>query len=174
MNEEIPTEKQCTKCLIIKPLEEFFCDKSKKDGRRGECKACVKKRDKKYKELKKDQIRENKKKYYQLNKEVIIMEKKKYRKKNKERLSLYYKKYYEKNKERLNKRSREYNKKNREIILEWRRNYKKRNPKETQAADTMQRAQKRKQKLAISLLKFNSTDVQESIAKRLAELETKK
>lgn len=32
--------KKCTKCLKLKPLEEFYRDKSHKDGRRSSCKKC--------------------------------------------------------------------------------------------------------------------------------------
>ena len=35
-------EKQCSKCNEVKPLTEFYKDKSKNDGLRGECKCCKK------------------------------------------------------------------------------------------------------------------------------------
>jgi hypothetical protein len=37
-------KKNCTKCGILKPLEDYYVLKSNLDGRCGECKECVKKR----------------------------------------------------------------------------------------------------------------------------------
>lgn len=32
--------KPCTKCEVVKPLESFYVNRSKKDGRTSECKRC--------------------------------------------------------------------------------------------------------------------------------------
>lgn len=38
---ESKTEKRCTGCAIVKPLEEFHRDRNKPDGRRPRCKECI-------------------------------------------------------------------------------------------------------------------------------------
>lgn len=42
MSDEIPSEKRCTKCGEVKPLDAFGREKRGKYGRRGECKTCHK------------------------------------------------------------------------------------------------------------------------------------
>lgn len=44
---EIPTEKECTKCSIIKPIINFTKDSITKDGYDNHCKECIKKARKK-------------------------------------------------------------------------------------------------------------------------------
>ncbi len=38
---KLPSEKRCTKCGEMKPLDQFFRDKKGKYGRKSVCKACV-------------------------------------------------------------------------------------------------------------------------------------
>jgi hypothetical protein len=53
-NEEIPKEKPCSQCQKILPLEDFFVDRQKFDGRGTKCKSCfisVQKQEKKQKKI---------------------------------------------------------------------------------------------------------------------------
>jgi hypothetical protein len=78
--------KKCNKCGIEKSLEEFYKDKSKKDGYRASCKECVKK----YYQENKEHIKERDKKYYQENKEKV----KEYTEKIKENRNIRLKERY--------------------------------------------------------------------------------
>ena len=55
-----PTEKQCTKCLAFKPLGEFHNNKSKKDGKRTECKCCTNESNRQYRAANSEKINEGK------------------------------------------------------------------------------------------------------------------
>jgi hypothetical protein len=81
-------EKRCYKCEETKPLEEFYNNKSKGDGKSYECKLCVK---------------QYSKQHYENNTEKI----KQYREKNAEKI----KQYYENNSEKLKQYNKQYNKK---------------------------------------------------------------
>ena len=99
-------EKKCTKCGVVKSLDEFYNRKDSKDGKQFRCKIC----NKKYKENNREKVNKYSKEYYkEYNKE--------YKKKNKKKSKIYY----QKNKERLI----EYNKKWRENNTKKRNTYRK-------------------------------------------------
>jgi hypothetical protein len=100
--------KICVKCKKEKPLEDFYNDKTRNDGKNPYCIVCRKNEtvsmkkeisDKKkvYYKLKKNQIRDNKKIYYEENKEKILAAKRIFNDKNKE----YRLKYFEDNKDKI-------------------------------------------------------------------------
>jgi len=91
--------KKCSTCGEEKPLDEYYKDKSRKDGLAGRCKLC-------------------KKQYYQENKERILEQKKQYNQENKERLAEYQKQYRQENKERIAERDKQRYQKNKERRLE--------------------------------------------------------
>lgn len=110
--------KTCSKCKFEKELDEFHRDKTKKDGRKSQCKICVK--NDKEKKLYAKKYREENKEYYRIkNAEWCKRNAEKrraanreyhrknphvsrdYYEKNKERISLYNNKYKQENKERL-------------------------------------------------------------------------
>lgn len=70
--------KTCTKCNEIKDIDLFPNDKTKKDGKRPQCKVCVAKDRKVYNEKNKEKLRQYHKEYH---------------KKNKDKLSEYHKDY---------------------------------------------------------------------------------
>ena len=80
--------KKCSKCQISKTLDNFYKDKSKKDGYYSSCRVC--RRD-----------------YYQLNKEKTAKQGKQYYQDNKEKIAIRDKKYYQDNKEYFRQKSRE-------------------------------------------------------------------
>jgi hypothetical protein len=111
-------EKKCTKCGVVKSLDEFFNDKSKKDGKQSRCKDC----DKEYKENNKE-YNKTSRKYYENNKEKIKNANKKYREKNKEKIKNANKKYKEKNKEKIKNANKKYREKNKEKKREYLKKY---------------------------------------------------
>lgn len=86
--------KQCSKCKIVKPLEEYHKDKSSKNGLRSICKECR---------------RPISKIYYLENKEKINKNNKRYHEKNKEKINERRKRYYLKNKEKFIENNKCYN-----------------------------------------------------------------
>ena len=55
--------KRCSTCGEVKPVEEYYKDRTKNDGLRRVCKTCTKKRMKKYYNKNKDRLHEYEKKY---------------------------------------------------------------------------------------------------------------
>ena len=95
------TEKKCSKCSEIKPLEEFCIQTRSKDGRASYCKVCKAKADREYRDRKGEELLEKKRAYYAENKEMLLA-KEKERKKDPERkkkVLLQKKAYHAKNKD---------------------------------------------------------------------------
>jgi hypothetical protein len=87
--------KICKKCLIFKPLNEFYKQKRNKDGFWNTCILCeknkykenseiIKHRVSEYRKNNKEKVSESKKKHYTLNREKILKQKKDYTQKTKE------------------------------------------------------------------------------------------
>ncbi len=91
--------KICNDCGNKKLLKEFRKDCSKKDGRRGVCRVCLRKLEVVYRDLNRDKLNEYAKQYRLKNKKKTLEYQKKYKKNNRD----YYR---EKDRER---RAREYN-----------------------------------------------------------------
>jgi len=86
-------EKQCSKCLVFKPVEEFRKDRTYKDGLRGICKKCTRERDRKYDEANREKVRESDRKYYKANREKMCERQRKWKKANREKVRDYMRKY---------------------------------------------------------------------------------
>ena len=179
--------KVCSGCKETKGLEEFYKNKSQKDGLENQCKDCRKKyrqnnkekiaeRQRKWNQENKERIAERNKKYYQENKERIVKRQRKYRKTNyqrdKEKIVERGRKYRENNKEKEVERHRKYYQDNREKIAEYRQNnkekiaerqrkYREKNPYQVQSNylsnSVRQRAKKRK--LPIDLDFISSSNI---------------
>jgi hypothetical protein len=112
--------KICSVCKESKPFD-FFPKK------RNQCKECVKKIKRKYK-----QNPELKKKFYEKNKIEILKSKKEYRKDNLEKLKNYNKEYVDLNKEKLKKYQKNYRQSNKIVLSkkqnEYQKNRKKNDP----------------------------------------------
>lgn len=104
--EEILINKECNKCKIPKPINEFSLFNGKHIS--SWCKKCM---------------AENSKLYYQNNKEKQIKYQLQYQKENSDKLNLYKKERYNKNKEKMTEWYRNYNNKNREKIRENKRRW---------------------------------------------------
>ena len=64
--------KTCSKCGISKPLDEFNNQKTSKDGKRSECKECVRDTNKKYYQNHKEEAAKWHKEWYEEHKDEII------------------------------------------------------------------------------------------------------
>jgi hypothetical protein len=115
--------KVCYKCKIEKSKSEFYKDKSKKDGLRGNCKACACEYIKEYSETHKGAIRERWKAYYYSNTEILLAKRRAYYAENAESAKRYQKEYRAANAEAIAARKKEYYAANTEAILEYQKEY---------------------------------------------------
>lgn len=120
--------KICTNCKKEKPIKDFHKHAGGKDGHRGECKHCVCKKIKKYREENPEKIKQRKKKYYENNKEYVKTKSKKWYHDNIEYRHEYQKSYYQNNKERRRETDKIYRKNNKEKLrkarIKWEENNK--------------------------------------------------
>jgi len=114
-----PTEKQCCRCLAFKPLGEFHNDKSKKDGKRAECRCCK---------------REAQRKRYAANPEKYKESRRKRYAANPEKQREYERKHYAANREKIKESNRQYRAANREKRREYTRKYRAANPEKCNEA----------------------------------------
>ena len=100
--------KKCSRCKEFKVIEAFHKNKSRKDGRAWECKACKKEHNRKYRQENPEKIAERKHKYYKENFEKIAEQKRKYKQENFEKIAEYNRKYKQENFEKYTEYSRKY------------------------------------------------------------------
>ena len=101
--------KRCSRCKRLLPEEEFFKDRSSKDGLQGYCKECRKEYSRQWFEENKEYREEYNRKYYQKNE--------KYR----ERVKEHSKRWYQEHKRYCQERQKEYYQKNKKHMREYRR-----------------------------------------------------
>ena len=114
--------KKCPKCGEIKPMDEFYKNKSKKDGHSVYCKKCItndcheyylqnkeecKERLNKWRSENREYVRERDKRYRKNNPDIEFNKQKRYRDTHKEQLYLKGKKYREKHRDYFNNKFRE-------------------------------------------------------------------
>lgn len=134
--------KRCKKCNNIKPLSDFYKNKSYSDGYASSCKKCILEYEKQYQAAHKKEISKKHKRYYQKNKEKMTERSKEYYQRNKDRilekavgyrashreeLKTYFKKRYTKNKNKILANQKEYTEKHREEKIEYLKKYYKEN-----------------------------------------------
>lgn len=111
--------KHCNKCDTTKTVDQFYEDRSKKDGLRTQCKACACASRKSYRAANREEIAAKKKIYYEANREQIAEKGKRYREENHEAVQERKRIYRESNREALAEKQRLWLAENRE----WRREY---------------------------------------------------
>ena len=100
--------KKCSKCGEEKPLEEFYKDKIKKDGRKSICKICSLIADKEWREKNKERVKELKQNWDKANKERVKEIRQNWNKKwrsnndNREKAKAAQREYNKKNSEKIN------------------------------------------------------------------------
>ena len=108
--------KVCNKCGEAKPLSDFYKEKSKKDGYRNDCKACVRARSKAHYEANREKVAARQKAYNEANREEIAAYLKAYREANREEVAAQRKAYREANSEMVSAAQKAYYEANRERI----------------------------------------------------------
>ena len=90
--------KQCSKCNLIKWVDEYYKKLENRDGLKNECKECTKQIVKKNYIINKDKINEYNRKYYQANKTEIRENHKQYYQNNRSNILEHKKQHYQLNK----------------------------------------------------------------------------
>ena len=110
----LPHEKACTKCGEVKPLDGFHRDKNKKDGRKYECKECMRERNRRWHEENRDKERERLRRYREENRDKERERHRRWREENRDKKREYHRRYREENRDKVLERSRRYREENRE------------------------------------------------------------
>lgn len=76
--------KACTKCGIVKPLEDYRRDKRNRDGRGSHCKTCSAEQQRRYREENREKFNERNRRYYEANREKINEQTRRYKEDNRE------------------------------------------------------------------------------------------
>lgn len=102
--------KKCSKCGVEHPrtIEWFRGRKDSKDGFRGECRSCGKKKQREYYEENKDELSKYNERYYREHRCRILNNVKSYYKDNVDKVKQYQKTYYMENREKVLEYQREY------------------------------------------------------------------
>ena len=115
--------KTCCRCKITKSIDNFFKNKSEKDGLNDSCKTCCRELGKIYRQKYRNKTFERHKKYRLENKEKVRQAHVVYANKNKEKIKLQKQKYYLENKEHIDKRNKQYNELNKEKLKPYHKAY---------------------------------------------------
>lgn len=129
------TLKTCRICGTQKPLSEFHRDKSKKDGRRNECKPCKcadvrarrnPERERRWRSENADRVRENGRRWRQQNRDKVLASKARHRERKREELAAKQRARYAKDPDKHRREGREYARAHRDEATarhrQWRQN----------------------------------------------------
>lgn len=134
--------KRCPKCGETKSIDDFYKNKSRKDGYSAWCKACDNASNKKYVQNNREHMREYERYEYYKNHEEHKRRSREYVKKNKDKVRQARKEYYEKNREKILAHNRLYNQENKEKISARNKSY-----YESHKEDFLFKARERKKKI---------------------------
>lgn len=109
------TTKTCTKCGVVKPLDEYGRNKSKRGGRQTECKTCAAERQRRYREENLEREAENTRRYREKHREEIAERHRRWREANREELAEKDRRYREENLEVVAERGRRRHEEYREL-----------------------------------------------------------
>jgi len=143
-------EKKCTKCGIIKNIDEYYNSKGGSYGKRGDCKICSKLKTKSWVIKNNDHVKIYYKNYRKLNHDMITERSKKYYDKNHEKCLTYGREYYKQNKDKLNVYAKEYYKLNKEKSSLYGKEWRKNNPDKWRAYSR----NRYKKNLELSMIKW--------------------
>lgn len=146
--------KRCSKCGEVKPITEFYRDKTSKDGYCYCCKRCKLVYAKKYNKEHKQEVIERNKKYREEHREEITKQSKKYYEENKEKRTKYSREYAKNNKDKIAERKKRYRKENIEKISEYQKKYREEHRDELLAKARARRLQNNRTALTQDELDF--------------------
>jgi hypothetical protein len=155
--------KKCSKCNCDKPIEEFYKDKTRKDGYTSDCKICRCDSGKKYHEKNIEKRKLKRKIYYKNNKH----KKQEYINKNKDEIKKRLNKSYLKNRDIRIKNSKEWAKNNPDKRKIYEARYHIKNPHIRACRDTLRhhlvRINSKKQGKTIDLLGYSAEELKNHI-----------
>ena len=114
-NQEILVKK-CTKCGLVKPLDEFYIKNSSKDHHTYKCKECFAKYSKEYHQKNKELCRIRLQKWRAENSEYVKERDKKYRESNMELCRAKERRYRERHPEKIAEKNKKYRESHREYF----------------------------------------------------------
>lgn len=109
--------KQCSKCNIVKNINEFRI-RTDCNSLVAHCKPCNRIKNQEYYKNNSEKLKADATKYYKENKDILNLNKIKYREKNKETIFIKKKEYREKNKEHISLKMKKYREENLEQLKE--------------------------------------------------------
>ena len=134
--------KRCPRCGETKSIDDFYKNKSRKDGHSAWCKTCDNANNKKYVQNNQEHMREYERYEYYKNHEAHIRRRREYVKNNKEKVKRIREKYYQNNREQILARGKIYTQENKDKISARNKAY-----YELHKEDFLFRARERKQKI---------------------------
>ena len=93
--------KVCNVCKKQNPLDNFYKDKTRKDGLDHKCKLCCKNKNKKWAEKNNERVKENCKKWREENREYVNAKMREWKKENPDKVYKVNKKYTDSNREKI-------------------------------------------------------------------------
>ena len=111
--------KRCSGCGEVKGAESFSRCKSKKDGLKSHCKACIRR----YREENREAALEYQRRYREENREAVLERQRRHYEENREAVAERNRRYREENREAVAERDRRYREEHREAIVERSRRY---------------------------------------------------
>ena len=115
--------KTCTKCGVVKPLDDFHRDKRSPDGRRSDCKECVREYTRRHYEENRDKMRERNHRYHEENRDKVRERKHRHYEENRDKVREYKRRYYEENGDKERERKHRYREENRDKVRKCQRRY---------------------------------------------------
>ena len=106
--------KPCTGCGEVKPLDDYYRNRTKPDGRTPRCKTCVAEDSRRYREKNRDKQLERHRRYREENRDKWLESNRRYREKNRDKVRERDRQYREENRDKVRERHRRYHEENRE------------------------------------------------------------
>ena len=119
--------KRCSGCGVVKPLGDFYRDRTKPDGRVSRCKECRSAYKRRYYEENRDKIAERSRRYYEENRDKVMERHRRYREENRDKVRECQRRWHEENRDKALERNRRWREENRDKVRESGRRYYKEN-----------------------------------------------
>ena len=108
-------------------MDDFHRDKRRPDGRRSDCKECVREYKRRYHEENRDKRLEYNRRYHEENRDKVLEHKRRYYEENRDKVLESQRRYYEENRDKALEYRRCYHEENRDKVLESQRRYREEN-----------------------------------------------
>ena len=108
--------KTCTKCGVVKPLDDFHRYKTGAGGRKPHCKECVREYTRRYYEENRDKELEYARRYYEETRDKRLEYARRYYEENRDKELEYARRYHEETRDKRLEYARRYHEENRDIL----------------------------------------------------------